>query len=104
MGGGNAQKTAMARAKNQAKASAQSAGGSLMAQGQSFANEFSNVYYYNAGDLFCTSTSPTATCMANVPGMSLLAYFDQDHLSTIGAHYLWPYLCAAFQAFGFMTG
>ena len=35
-------------------------------------------------------------CGANVPGTSTLAFFDEQHLTTAGALYLWPYLCSFF--------
>jgi len=38
-----------------------------------------------------------------VPGTSTNAYYDEDHLNTDGALYLAPYICAAFDEWGFFT-
>ena len=63
------------------------------------ANEFPGVLYVEIFHLFCDSQR----CMAQVPGTSTFAFFDDSHLTTAGGLYLWPYLCAAFQAAGFIT-
>lgn len=36
-----------------------------------------------------------------VPGTLATGYLDTDHLSTWGSMYLWPYVCAAFDEWGF---
>ena len=36
-----------------------------------------------------------------VPGTTTNGYMDEHHLTTEGGLYLWPYLCAAFDDWGF---
>ena len=47
-------------------------------------------------------TNGRARCDANVPGTTTLAYHDKDHLTSAGALYLWPYICAFFQEHGLL--
>ena len=62
------------------------------------ANEFSGVIYLPIHHLFCNSQN----CMAQVPGTPTFAFFDTSHLTTAGALYLWPYICSALGAAGFL--
>ena len=68
------------------------------AAGQSFANEFSNVHFFDTASYFCSS----GVCGANVPGNVYTAYIDDDHINFCGARYLWPHMCGAFSQWGLM--
>ena len=39
----------------------------------------------------------------NVPGTDTNAYYDTNHLLALGARYLSPYMCSAFEGWGFFT-
>ena len=39
----------------------------------------------------------------NVPGTDTNAYYDTGHLLALGARYLSPYMCSAFEGWGFFT-
>jgi hypothetical protein len=62
------------------------------------AQESTGIAYIEIHSLFCDSSR----CMGQVPGTSTWAYFDDSHLTVSGGLYLWPYLCDAFEAAGFM--
>jgi hypothetical protein len=37
--------------------------------------------------------TPKGACSWNIPGSSIAAYADDNHLRTVGSIYMWPYLC-----------
>ena len=57
------------------------------------------VRLFNLAPLMCSGVPAGGTCGAHVPGTSVAAYQNKDHLSLAGAEYLWPYLCSAFGVF-----
>lgn len=62
------------------------------------ADEFAGVLYVEIHDLFCDSNN----CMAQVPGTTTYAFFDDSHLTEAGGLYLWPYICSALESAGFI--
>jgi len=68
------------------------------AQLASLTSESPGMLYVEIHHLFCNS----ANCEGQVPGTTTWAFFDNSHLTTSGGLYLWPYLCAAFEAAGFL--
>lgn len=49
-------------------------------------------YFFPIVSLFCDVAQHS--CGAQIPGTDTLAYYDDQHLSSAGALYLWPYLCS----------
>lgn len=56
-------------------------------------------FFFPLRQLFCDD-SAEEICDANVPGTDTLAFYDNMHLTTAGALYLWPYLCSFFSESG----
>ena len=61
---------------------------------KALAHSVAHVSYVPIHELFCDND----TCGAVVPGTSTFAYFDNAHLTTAGAEYLWPFLCPHLRA------
>jgi len=61
-----------------------------------------SVFALSARDLFCsTSDAASAECGPTLQPLPVVGYLDGDHLNKAGALFLWPYLCDAFERFGF---
>ena len=54
-----------------------------------------STYFFDMRSLLCTDDGH---CGATVPGTSTLAFFDDHHITTAAAMYLWPFLCSMFEA------
>ena len=54
-----------------------------------------STYFFDTRSLLCTDDGH---CGATVPGTSTLAFFDDHHITTAAAMYLWPFLCSMFEA------
>jgi len=57
-----------------------------------------DTYYFKMDHLLCAD----GMCDAFIPGTSTFAYSDDNHVSTEGAIYLWPFLCAFFEESGLL--
>jgi hypothetical protein len=57
-------------------------------------------HFCNEGTMLHNDTkkAPKGACTWNVPGTSLPAFVDENHLTTVGSVYMWPYLCDALTA------
>jgi hypothetical protein len=60
------------------------------------------LHYLSLLPLFCGReleddwvVAPEGACGWNIPGTAIPAYSNANHLSTVGAIYLWPFLCDA---------
>jgi hypothetical protein len=60
------------------------------------------IRYLSAFPLFCQegmlldnnwTTAPRGACSWYIPGTPIQAYSNDNHLSTVGSIYMWPYLC-----------
>lgn len=51
-----------------------------------------STFFFDTFPLLCDPNSHV--CGAFVPGTSTLAFIDDDHLTSAGSFYLWPYLCS----------
>jgi hypothetical protein len=60
------------------------------------------LHYASLAPLFCqqgttlehnSTTAPKGACSWNIPGTSIQAYSDDNHLNTVGSIYMWPHLC-----------
>jgi hypothetical protein len=60
-----------------------------------------STFYMPVYQNFC-DTSAQQVCNAQVPGTTTLAFFDEQHLTTAGAVYLWPFLCSFFADAGLL--
>ena len=55
-------------------------------------------YHFPIAHLFCSGYE----CNAQIPGTDVLAYYDDQHLTSAGALYLVPFLCAFFTDAGLL--
>jgi hypothetical protein len=65
----------------------------------------SSLRYRSLIPLFCKpgleldnnwTTAPKGACSWTIPGSSIQAFADDNHLNTVGSMYMWPYLCDLF--------
>jgi len=68
-----------------------------------FARQNRSVFVISTRDLACNQSfeATSAVCGPNVLPTHIVAYIDSDHLNHAGSTFLWPYLCSAFERFGF---
>ena len=69
--------------------------------GPTFAEGYANVHFFSTRGLLCTSEDAHGVCSDRIPGTDIVAYLDHSHLRRGGSVYLAPYLCSAFERFGF---
>ena len=74
----------------------------LTPEAVALARRNASVFALSARDLFCsTSDAASAECGPTLQPLPVVGYLDGDHLNKAGALFLWPYLCDAFERFGF---
>ena len=63
--------------------------------------ENSDVHMLSIAHLMCDVDK--TTCGPTIPGTTIAAYNDKDHLMRVASMYLSPFFCAAFESWGFYS-